>query len=51
MFRCRSCKSIDKYELIFNINFFLMNYEKETGIKVKNTMFNLIKYYKYEEAK
>ena len=25
---------IDKYELLLNINHFLMNYEKETGSKV-----------------
>ena len=27
-------EKLDRYELIFNINFFLCNYEKETGIKV-----------------
>lgn len=26
---------LDKYELIYNVDFFLKNYEKETGIKVK----------------
>jgi hypothetical protein len=25
---------LDKYELIFNINYFLVHYEKETGCKV-----------------
>ena len=27
-------EKLDKYELIFNINFFLTNYEKETSSKV-----------------
>ena len=26
---------LDRYELIFNIDYLLRNYEKETGIKVK----------------
>jgi len=26
---------LDKYELIFNIDYFLTHYEEETGIKVK----------------
>ena len=27
-------EKLDKYELIYNINHFLVNYEKETGSKV-----------------
>ena len=34
-FSASKIEKLDRYELIFNIDYLLRNYEKETGIKVK----------------